>query len=559
MAENAKYWIDKGNDLSNAGNFEEAINCFVEATKLEPDNDTALLYLGNALYNLATIKKDEALFWEAIDKYEKATQLKPDHAGAYNNFGAAFSSLAKIKQDESLFREAIDKYEKATQLKPDYAGAYYNLGIAFYCLAKIKQDEALFREAIDKYEKATQLKPDYAGAFFNRGIAFTYLAKIKKGESLFREATSCFIKSKKDILNILILLDDEERKSISQAKVLYPLLELDTGDGKFFKETTKGKDKLDEYKKAYILSIEIISQLHINDKKEKSVAHYLKKTVLQKILFGNSKFQLNLINYSNDPTEGKILLNHLFEKEGYLTKQISNMGYGAFAGCFIFDHDSLNQFRLYGKEDGSREGTGLSIVFKDSFFSEEAQLANKQLETSNKEEKKCALFRCIYIDPFTKRIETVGQKDASLFFRNKNTEEMTKEEINDIEEKIAKYSKYITDIIVNVREKMMELKLVVKDLDHTVVGQLLINLRYLTKHIAFKEEQECRIIKILPLDENIKIDDYSRMYVEYDPQVSMHTEKIYFGPKAGGMELFRDFLTRKKLTIPLEESKNPLA
>jgi len=47
--------------------------------------------------------------------------------------------------------------------------------------------------------------------------------------------------------------------------------------------------------------------------------------------------------------------------------------------------------------------------------------------------------------------------------------------------------------------------------------------------------------------------------VEYDPKVSNHLEKIIFGPKADGMELFQDILTRDGLSIHCEKSKNPLA
>jgi hypothetical protein len=139
-----------------------------------------------------------------------------------------------------------------------------------------------------------------------------------------------------------------------------------------------------------------------------------------------------------------------------------------------------------------------------------------------------------------------------------------KDETNeDIEKKTKNYREYIDDIIENVRREMEELKELVKDLEPAIVGQLLINLRYLTKHIAFKEEQECRIVKIYRLnDKKGKIntsDDFKQMYIEYEPKVSSHIEKIIFGPKAAGMELFQGIMTHKRLTILCEKSQNPLA
>jgi hypothetical protein len=345
-------------------------------------------------------------------------------------------------------------------------------------------------------------------------------------------------------------------------------LDSDNDDAQFFKEATKGiedKVELDKYKKAYILSIFIISQLHVNNENEEFVAHYREKTISQKLLFEeseDSKFRLNAVNYSNDPTEGKILFDYLFKEEKRPANELLNREYGAFAGCFIFNYDSLNQFRLYGKEDG-KEGTGLSLVFRNSFFSKKAKMAMKQSNIedgkTDREEEKHALFRCIYIDPETQRVETVGYKEAYLFYREKNEDETDK----DIGEKTKSYRKYIIDIIKNVRKEMRNLKELVQDLDPVIVGQLLINLRYLTKHIAFKEEQECRIVKIYHLnDEKIKIktsDNFKQIFVEYKPRVSSYIEKIVFGPKATGMELFQDILTHKRLNILCVRSKNPLA
>ena len=547
--------------------FRESFEKYVKAAQIPPDNAFVFYNWGNALSYLAIIKQDELLFRESCEKYAKAARLYPDKASVFYNWGNALFDLAKIKQDELLFRESCEKYAKVAQIQPDNASAFYNWGTALYNLAKIKQDESLFRESFEKYAKAAQIQPDNVFVFCNWGTALYNLAKIKQDESLFREAAECFKNSKLDILDILVSFDDKtDIEHIVQTDILYPLLGSDTDDAQFFRETTKGiedKVELDKYKKAYILSIFIISQLHVNNENEEFVAHYREKTISQKLLFEeseDSKFRLNAINYSNDPTEGKILFDYLFKEEKRSANELLNREYGAFAGCFIFNYDSLNQFRLYGKENG-KEGTGLSLVFRNSFFSKKAKMAMKQSNIedgkTDREEEKHALFRCIYIDPETQRVETVGYKEAYLFYREKNEDETDK----DIGEKTKSYRKYIIDIIKNVRKEMRNLKELVQNLEPAIVGQLLINLRYLTKHIAFKEEQECRIVKIYHLnDEKIKTsDNFKQMYVEYKPRVSSYIEKIVFGPKATGMELFQDILTHKRLTIRYGKSKNPLA
>jgi len=242
--EDAKYWLDKGNEFYDSGDLEEAVKCYAEATRLKPDyadafnnwgnaifnlanikqdddlflescekyseatrlnpDDASTFYnWGNAIYNLAKINRNESLFRESFEKYIEATRLNPDFALAFNNWGNAISELAKIKQDELLFRESFDKYAEATRLKPDYAFAFGNWGTAIYGLAEIKQDESLFRESIDKYTEATRLNPDYAGAFHNLGNAICELAKIKQDESLFRESINKYTQAI-DINNELV-------------------------------------------------------------------------------------------------------------------------------------------------------------------------------------------------------------------------------------------------------------------------------------------------------------------------------------------------------------------
>jgi tetratricopeptide (TPR) repeat protein len=546
--------------------FREAFEKYEKAAQLDPDNADTFIFWGETLAELARIKDDEALYREAFEKFEKAAQIDPDDADTFSFWGVALDDLARIKADEALYKESLEKYGKAAQLDPYNIYTFDFWGDALAVLARIKEDELLFREAFEKYGKSAQLNPYDAYVFNSWGHALADFAEIKEDENSLKEIfeelyekSESLKKFKKDILGILVIFNNERIRKIIKPEMFFPLLDSDTDEGQFFEKTTEGidKEKKDAYKEAYILSFFIISQLHVNNYNEKSVAYYCKKTIAQKLLFNkDSEFRLNAINYSNDPTEGKTLLDCFFT-EGRSSKKIINTEYGAFAGCFTFSYNSLNQFRLYGKDE-NKEGTGVALVFGENFFSDTAKGAMQKAKIDGRyinqqENEKHALFRCIYIDPETQRVETVGRKEEYLFYRENN------------EGAINEYNDYIVKTIESVRVKMEDLKKAVKDndLDPDIVGQLLINLRYLTKHIAFKEEQECRIVKICRLaDKNNKIetsDDNKQLYVEYKPNVAINVEKIYFGPKAAEMELFQDILTYKGLPIPCEKSKNPLA
>ncbi|MDR2580069.1 MAG: tetratricopeptide repeat protein [Fibromonadaceae bacterium] len=613
-SKNAEHWFNEGKSFSKSGNLEAAIKCYDKAVRLKPGYVDAFRNCGISLARLAQIKRDESLFKKAFEKYAKVVSLNPNNANIFNNWGNALCNLAQIKQDESLFMESLEKYTEAVNIDPSIAHVYNNRGTVFVDLAKIKQNKSLFMKAFKEYAKAASLGQNYAYIFYNWGNALTDLAKIKQDKSLFKEAfekyaeavslnpDSTYVfhnwgnaladlaevkqsegllkesfekfykesdnlkKLKKEILEILVMLRNSKTNICEKFGVekFYPVLDSDLKinfDYSFEKATKniKNKTKLKKYKEVYVRSISVISRLYIDFENEKLVAHYTNKITSQKLLFEDSRFRLNAINHSNDITEGEILLKYLFKK--YPTRKKLNAESETFAGCFIFNYDSLNQFRLYGKENGE-EGTGMSLVFRDNFFSKEAKISMKLSETEGndspgKEEEKYTLFRCMYIDPITRRVETVGHKEAYLFFREKNENESN----GDIDNKVKKYRKYITDIIENVREEMDILRKLVKGLDSKIVGQLLISLRYLTKHIAFKEEQECRILRRHDLKDkkNVKTNEFKQIYVEYKPEVFSCIERIYFGPKATGIELFQDFLIHHGKKILYEKSANPLA
>jgi tetratricopeptide (TPR) repeat protein len=554
----------------------EACEMFKEATRLKPDNANAFSYWGNTLSTLARYEQDEALFSESFNKFYTATQLDPNNFYAFHLWGVAISSLAIRKQDEILFKESFEKFNKAIQLKPNNTFILVDLGSLLCILAEFKQDKLWFLKEVDEFERASKQIND-SDIFFIKWRLYNILNQEDN-------AIENLKKSGKSILSVLSSLISMNNVQEIQISTLYPLLDSDIDDGIFFREATQAitdKYELNKYKEIYIISICIISQLQARGEYgEDFVAHYLKKNISQEILFNNdSKFRLNAINYSNDPTEGGVLLNYLFGGKKSTVKNSPNLGYRAFAGCFTFNYDSLNQFRLYGKEN-DKEGTGLSLVFRNNFFSINAEIATKQQDNNStekddkrmffqfhmggsetalnledihltKKESKHALFRCIYVDPIEQRVISVGHKEEYLFYREGN------------DSVVNYYNTYIQSILTTIRNWMERLKELVKNLSPSIIESLLINLRYLTKHVAFKEEQECRIIRIHRLnDENSEIisdEDYKQMYVDYTPKPSYYIKEIYFGPKATGMELFQDILAHKGLNIQCKRSRNPLA
>ena len=312
---------------------------------------------------------------------------------------------------------------------------------------------------------------------------------------------------------------------------------------------------------------EILNELKIenlaSEDFEKNIAHYTRPLIGFSLLNPtdeqrSSKFRLSTIKGVNDPTEGTILKDFL----NYGKKTEDDLI--TFISCFTFNHDSLNQFRLYGKEKG-QEASGISLVFeRDKFFNQEvsafntlshqnvsfkdeAFLDNKKIDGKQEESNKSnpllvstlPLYRCIYLESYS--------DDKPFYLQLAQREELTfyrEDEKSKPSTRWKKYKKQIEQIEKNVKDKLTEIKEEISTLSldekiREILEKILLPLRYLVKHSAFKEEQECRIIYIANIcDNKIQMNpEQGQMYVEYEPEVKKAIHKIYLSP---GSEKYKD-------------------
>jgi tetratricopeptide (TPR) repeat protein len=447
-------------------------------------------------------------FKKAIKYYNKILKLAPDDFASLTN--KAWALLHLKRNDES-----IEYFDKVVKYAPNITFAWNNYGWALLYLQR-------YEDAINCYDKVLTIEPNDIAAWIYKSFAFYKLERDK-------EAIECFNKSDRYILDILtrtrvniIPLDEKYQYFHFLFDNIY-----DLDSEKFFKEITnsvKESDK-EKYKQVYMISLSIISKLYVSDT---TVAHYTTRKNSLNMLCEDSAFRLNSITNSNDPKEGVTLLDYVFN--GSKFENSATNEYITFVGSFSFNHNNLTMFRLYGKENDC-EGTGVSIVLNNSFFSKDIKQSTASMSNERDIEEKYTLFRCIYIDPNSKRAIAIGHNEK---------------------ENMDETSKY-------VNHELIELIRQVVGLDRNVVGRLLLNLRYLTKHYAFKEEQECRIIKVCPINaQNVHTsDDYKHLYIDY-LKIRSQVEKIYLGSKFADAALYHNILRTKSIDIKIEPSRMPL-
>ncbi|MBO1225335.1 MAG: tetratricopeptide repeat protein [Candidatus Scalindua sediminis] len=175
--------------------FQKALEAYLDAVRLAPDNST---YLNEAGYSFQTL----AQYDRAIEYYEKALEsdLKtlgedhPDVAIDWDNLGSAWKAKGE-------YDKAIEYHEKALKVfiktfgedHPDVAIDWNNLGSAW----KAKGE---YDKAIEYYEKAlkSDIKtfgedhPDVATRWNNLGSAWDAKGEYDKAIEYYEKALSVF-------------------------------------------------------------------------------------------------------------------------------------------------------------------------------------------------------------------------------------------------------------------------------------------------------------------------------------------------------------------------------
>ena len=557
----AKAQLYLGITLGEQGNTEEAISAYRKITREDSPETYAMAQL-----NLGVVLGAQGDTEEAISAYRNITREDSRELYAKAKF-----NLGVVLGEQGDTEGAIAAYRKITRKDSSelYAMAQFNLGII---LGKQGDTEG----AISAYRNITRedLPELYAMAQWNLGILWFDKNKTKSQQA-FVNSRPIFYYQSESLLKIL----NCPPGSRSNLRAVYDAI------------------------------VSIITTLFISSgggmagENPLKVAHYTRPSTAGKLIAGDSAkaspLRLSTVKNTNDPTEGKVLYGYLHKSCGLPSgvldaeQESDSQALAAFISCFTFNHDSLNQFRLYGKE-GGLEASGVSLVFEKHFFSaadpfaimtaaserEAIMTANNTIEDSRPEradkttqEKldKLPLYRCIYLDPQSGYV-SIAHRDKVTFYAEAWHNDKTavhKKLCKKAEKNWKKYQAEINKLTEKVKDDLSKLsekiKAVAKDAENDVLQTLVFilqPLRYLVKHAAFQEEQECRMVYIigdLLKDERIRTDwGAKQMYLEYAAPVRNSLDKIYLSP---GAEPYADFFKRELPTLAkqggIRRSKNP--
>lgn len=514
------------NLLKNNHNIESEIN---RLKKISKDNCNIQVFLDSKL-KLAQLLENQKEYDKAEQVYRliERADSKEAFAVSRNNLGVLFGKLKQYDKAEKVFAEVSSE-----DFPKGFSRICINLSIilkrnnkladAKKLLENIKRNdgECFFRARFVIGEIYLKL-----GEYDNAKIAF------KDSKETYYYDSECFMRildiSNKDISNNLINLREN----------VYNILNCLILDGKY----------------------------------EEYICHYTRPSTAFSLLKDDtkddnkpSKLRLSTIKNVNDPTEGRILFD-------YFNLPNREIDIGSFISCFTFNHDSLNQFRLYGKEN-NQEASGVSIVFKKDFFSEylgschsiECSREKFVNNFSSLEEEsninaitdgginKLPVYRCIYLDNKYDYMKLAKRSEID-FYRESKSDEYTS------------YLCIIKEKEYEVKNNLNEIRVMLKDIlenkdfnepMHDLINYILLPLKFLVKHAAFEDEQECRMFFITDLfDDRIQSSfNEKSMYLEYEPSVRENIKEIYLSIGAYQYEDF--FIRTLKDSSKVCRSRNP--
>jgi tetratricopeptide (TPR) repeat protein len=158
---NAKLYNNVGHALEGQAKYSEALEYFLKAVEVQPDDIGAHMNVGRTYNNLNKYELAEKAFYRAKDLLPRPRPGERYQARVAPSHLNVFLNLANlIARNKSRLEEADALYRQAISMRADYTQAYINRGDVL-----IKMNRT--REAQEVYEKALQFDSSNPDIYYN--------------------------------------------------------------------------------------------------------------------------------------------------------------------------------------------------------------------------------------------------------------------------------------------------------------------------------------------------------------------------------------------------------
>ena len=507
--------------------FEQAIEHHQQqlrlAKQLEGENGIqeqiyAQSWLGRCYFEQAMKAKGEAstrLFEQAIEHHQQQLRLAEQLEGesgiqeqiyAQSWLGGCYSEQAiKAKGEAStrLFEQAIEHCKQQLRLAKQLEDKQNSIQQQIY--AQFRLGHCYLKQAVKIKDKNS--------------------SKVKES---IEEADRCFSFSSNNLSQLKDELERDRANRIISQHLREVCFLQEKWQNYFEQKKQKIRKSLFKHKEGNLINAisTILAVLNISPIELDStpLAHYTSPSVCEK-LFGivhdkndvNNKdndpvdkqqaspMRISSSTYMNDPTEGEGLLDLLNLQDLELENKADCPEYNAFFACFSSRVNDLNQFRLYGKENGV-EASGCCLVFNkdgnwlrepdvsfsfrsmaekgDEYSREqsvEADISDADLEDAN-----LPLYQVAYI---AYQDEYLTEDKCSIWLpKNKQNFGIHLEPVGENPEWHQLRIRKLKEALIELMDKSND----ISDEDRKTLEYI----RYLFKDFAFRDEEEFRLLKI---------------------------------------------------------------
>ena len=460
-------------------------------------------------------KESKQLFEHAVEHFQRQLSLAAQLADKQNSlqeqnnaqFGLGKCYLeqakkAKGKESEQLFGNAVEHYQQQLRLAEQLEDKQNSLQEQIYAQswlgrcyldqakkAKGKESEQLFGNAVEHHQQQLRLAEqleDKQNSLQEQNNAQSWLGRCYFEQAKIQQKWERYFDWKKQ-------------------KIQGDLFGTQEG-------TQKEKTVIDDI--TTILAVLNIPPMELGSI---PLAHYTSPSVCER-LFGIvsdkaddkvpvdsnkvSPMRIGSSTYMNDPTEGEGLLELLNLQDLELENKADCPAYNAFFTCFSSRVNDLNQFRLYGKENGV-EASGCCLVFnKSGDWLKEPDVSasfggvtNKQngglkelaeVDVAGLEDENLPLYQVAYIAYYD---EYIAKEKCTIWLPDARRPKfgIRLKPVG----KNLKWHKFRIKELKAALWKLMNLSKI-KDEDKKALEYI----RYLFKDFAFRDEEEFRLLKI---------------------------------------------------------------
>ncbi|KAF8795853.1 Protein O-mannosyl-transferase Tmtc3 like protein [Argiope bruennichi] len=210
---NAKLYNNVGHALESQGKFKDALEYFLQAAVVQPDDIGAHMNVGRTYNNLKMYDEAEAAFWKAKNLLPRArpgkayqARIAPSHLNVFLNLANLISrNGTRLEEADALYRQAIG-------MRADYIQAYINRGDI---LIKLNRTT----EAQEVYEKALQLDNKNPDIYYNLGVVYLEQSKLSHALAYFDKALELDPEHEQALMNSAILI--QESGNVQKRKTAY--------------------------------------------------------------------------------------------------------------------------------------------------------------------------------------------------------------------------------------------------------------------------------------------------------------------------------------------------